>query len=121
MLGVTALTLFEWWTLRRRFVALSELSMSLSRLDIRYKEMLGKAELRMQQLYGRRRASAQESPHGARSVDEVELERLSHDLKDVLQEHLERLGMQREVPRLRAALNQVLGREEEPAPQPTRR
>ena len=38
MLGVTALTLFEWWMLRRRFLALSDLAMSLSRLDVKYKE-----------------------------------------------------------------------------------
>ncbi len=55
MLGVTTLTLFEWWMLRRRFLALSDLSMSLSRLDVKYKETIAKAELRMQQLYGRRR------------------------------------------------------------------
>src|SRR5271166_3527993 len=83
MLGVTVLTLFEWWMLRRRFLALSDLAMSLSRLDVKYKETIAKAELRMQQLYGRRRpAGAPENLLGMKTPDEIEVERLSHELRE---------------------------------------
>ncbi len=124
MLGVTTLTLFEWWMLRRRFLALSDLSMSLSRLDVKYKETIAKAELRMQQLYGRRRpAGAPEHLIGGmKTPDEIEVERLSHELRETLERHLKQLGVRgrRTVgTRLRAALDG----EEEPttAPRPYRR
>ena len=119
MLGVTALTLFEWWMLRRRFLALSDLAMSLSRLDQKYKETIAKAELRMQQLYGRRRpAGAPENLLGGmKTPDEIEIERLSHELRATLERHLEQLGV-----RGRRAggsrWREVLRGEEEPSPAP---
>ena len=87
--------LFEWWMLRRRFLALSDLSMSLSRLDVKYKETIAKAELRMQQLYGRRRpAGAPEHLIGGmKTPDEIEVERLSHELRETLERHLKQLGV----------------------------
>ncbi len=118
MLGVTALTLFEWWMLRRRFLALSDLAMSLSRLDVKYKETIAKAELRMQQLYGRRRpAGAPENLLGMKTPDEIEAERLSHELRETLERHLEQLGV-RGRRTIGARWREVLGGEEEPSPAP---
>jgi LysM repeat protein len=119
MLGVTALTLFEWWMLRRRFLALSDLAMSLSRLDVKYKETIAKAELRMQQLYGRRRpAGTPENPLGAmKTPDEIEVERLGHLLRETLEQHLEQLGV-RGRRSIGARWREVLGGEEEPSPEP---
>jgi LysM repeat protein len=117
MLGVTALTLFEWWMLRRRFLALSDLAMSLSRLDVKYKETIAKAELRMQQLYGRRRpAGAPENLLGGmKTPDEIEVERLSHELRATLERHLEQLGV-RGRRTIGAKWREVLGGDEEPSP-----
>src|SRR4029077_11632671 len=79
MLGVTGLTLFEWWMLRRRFLALSDLAMSLSRLDVKYKETIAKAELRRQHPYGRGRLAVAPDNRlgGIKTPDEIEVERLS--------------------------------------------
>ena len=117
MLGVTALTLFEWWMLRRRFLALSDLSMSLSRLDVKYKETIAKAELRMQQLYGRRRPAGAPDNLLAKTPDEIEVERLSHELRETLERHLEQLGV-RGRRTIGARWREILGGEEEPAPAP---
>ena len=118
MLGVTTLTLFEWWMLRRRFLALSDLSISLSRLDVKYKETIAKAELRMQQLYGRRRPAG--APEhllgGVKTPDEIEVERLSHELRETLERHLQQLGM-RGRRGIGARWRETLG-EEEPSPAP---
>ncbi len=119
MLGVTTLTLFEWWMLRRRFLALSDLSMSLSRLDVKYKETIAKAELRMQQLYGRRRpAGAPEHLIGGmKTPDEIEVERLSHELRETLERHLKQLGV-RGRNSVGSRWRETLAGEEEPAPAP---
>jgi len=119
MLGVTALTLFEWWMLRRRFLALSDLAMSLSRLDVKYKETIAKAELRMQQLYGRRRpAGAPDNLLGGiKTPDEIEVERLSHELRETLERHLEQLGVRGRAG-IGARWRSALGGNEEPAPEP---
>jgi LysM repeat protein len=121
MLGVTGLTLFEWWMLRRRFLALSDLAMSLSRLDVKYKETIAKAELRMQQLYGRRRppGAPENLLGGMKTPDEIEVERLSHELRETLERHLQQLGVRRTVG---TRWRQALGEEEPaPAPRPYRR
>lgn len=114
MLGVTVLTLFEWWMIRRRFIALSDLAGSLGRLDIKYKEMLAKAELRMQQLYGRRRPAGlpDSAQAGAKSVEEVEIERLNYELKETLERHLERLGARSEGRRRRSRIRELIAEEE---------
>ncbi len=49
LLGVAALAVLEWFLLRRRFIAIAELNESLRRLDQRYRALLAKAELRMQE------------------------------------------------------------------------
>jgi len=92
MFGVMALTLFEWWRMRRRFVALAEMTDALSRLDYKYKAIVAKAELRLQQLYGRRRQGITEGQPRAKMPEEIEIERLNQELKEILQVHLQRMG-----------------------------
>ncbi len=86
------LTLFEWWRMRRRFVALAAMTDALSRLDYKYKAMFAKAELRLQQLYGRRRGGITEGQPRPKMPEEVEIERLNDELKQILELHLQRLG-----------------------------
>ncbi len=92
MFGVMLLTLFEWWRMRRRFVALAAMTDALSRLDYKYKAMFAKAELRLQQLYGRRRGGITEGQPRPKMPEEVEIERLNDELKQILELHLQRLG-----------------------------
>ncbi|MHB8384438.1 MAG: LysM peptidoglycan-binding domain-containing protein [Candidatus Binataceae bacterium] len=92
MFGVMIVTLFEWWRMRRRYVALANLSEDLSRLDYKYKAMLAKAELRLQQLYGRRRGGLTEGQPRPKMPEEVEIERLAEDLREILERHLVKLG-----------------------------
>lgn len=92
MFGVMALTLFEWWRMRRKFLALAEMTDALSRLDYKYKAMVAKAELRLQQLYGRRRQGITEGQPRPKMPEEIEIERLNEELKELLQFHLQRMG-----------------------------
>jgi LysM repeat protein len=92
MFGVMLVTLFEWWRMRRRYVALAETADSLGRLDHKYKAMLAKAELRLQQLYGRRRQGLAEGQPRAKLPEEIEIERLNEELKELLEYHLVKLG-----------------------------
>jgi LysM repeat protein len=92
MFGVMLLTMFEWWRMRRRFVALAAMTDALSRLDYKYKAMFAKAELRLQQLYGRRRGAVAEGQPRPRMPEEVEIERLNEELKNILETHLQRMG-----------------------------
>src|SRR5215472_4243249 len=93
MFGVMVVTLFEWWRMRRRYVELAGLADDLGRLDYKYKAMLAKAELRLQQLYGRRRGGITEGQPRPKLPEEVEIERLNEELKEVLERHLARLGV----------------------------
>jgi LysM repeat protein len=108
LLGVTLLALAQWWILRGRFAELAELSESLSRLDYKYKSLMAKAELRFQQLYGRRRQGGDGLDHG-RTQEEVEIERLSIELRDTLHAHLRRLGLAHSRSRRRADSGDMLG------------
>ena len=92
MFGVMLLTMFEWWRMRRRFMALAAMTDALSRLDYKYKAMFAKAELRLQQLYGRRRGAVAEGQPRPRMPEEVEIERLNEELKKILETHLQRMG-----------------------------
>jgi LysM repeat protein len=92
MFGVMLLTIFEWWRMRRRFMALAAMTDALSRLDYKYKAMFAKAELRLQQLYGRRRGAVTEAQPRPRMPEEVEIERLNEELKNILETHLQRMG-----------------------------
>ena len=100
MFGVMLLTMFEWWRMRRRFVALAAMTDALSRLDYKYKAMFAKAELRLQQLYGRRRGAITEGQPRPRMPEEVEIERLNEELKQILETALAADG--REIARLAA-------------------
>ena len=90
--GVVMLAIFEWWRIRRRFVALAAMTDALSRLDYKYKAMFAKAELRLQQLYGRRRGGIPEGQPRPRMPEEIEIERLNEELKNILELHLQRMG-----------------------------
>jgi LysM repeat protein len=92
LLGVMAMAVLEWFLLRRRFIAVAELNESLRRLDQRYRALLAKAELRMQELYGRRRRGISEDHERPRIPEEADLERLDQQLHDVLERHLKQLG-----------------------------
>jgi LysM repeat protein len=92
MFGVMLAALIEWWILRGRFRAVAELNDSLRRLDFKYKSALAKAELRLQELYGRRRRGLQDGQERAKMPEELEIERLTHELKEILEHHLARLG-----------------------------
>jgi LysM repeat protein len=92
MFGAMILTMFEWWRMRRRFMALAAMTDALSRLDYKYKAMFAKAELRLQQLYGRRRGVITEGQARPRMPEEIEIERLNEELKNILELHLQRMG-----------------------------
>jgi LysM repeat protein len=92
MLGAMLLALSEWWMLRSRFRAVAEMNESLRRLDYKYRAALAKAELRLQELYGRRRRGLQEGQERPRIPEEIEIEQLNRQLKEVLEDHLARLG-----------------------------
>jgi hypothetical protein len=82
----------EWFLLRRRFIAIADLNESLRRLDQRYRALLAKAELRMQELYGRRRRGISEDHERPKIPEEADLDRLDEQLHDVLERHLKQLG-----------------------------
>ncbi len=115
MLGVTVLTLFEWWMLRRRFAVVSDLATALGHLDVKYKETLAKAELRMQQLYGRRRPGmpVDESEHPAKTQEEIEIERLNRQLRTVLEDYLDRLGIRQSGAKRSGRVREMVGESEE--------
>jgi LysM repeat protein len=116
MLGVTALTVLEWLMLRRRFRAMVEVNEALRRLDQKYKVALAKAELRLQQLYGRRR-SLEDERDMPKSPDEIEIERLNQQLRELLEQHLDRLGFSRERGNRRSRFSDLMNGVEETAVQ----
>ena len=109
MFGVVLLTLFEWWRMRRRFVALAAMTDALSRLDYKYKAMFAKAELRLQQLYGRRRGAITEGQPRPKMPEEIEIERLNDELKQILELHLQRLGARLPGARRRKGWREMFG------------
>jgi len=96
MFGIMAIALLDWFLTRRRFRLLADLNESLRRLDLKYKTLLAKAELRFQQLYGRRRHGIPEGQESAKAPEDYEIEHLNRELKEVLEKHLERMGGGRE-------------------------
>ncbi|HVC44202.1 MAG TPA: LysM peptidoglycan-binding domain-containing protein [Candidatus Binataceae bacterium] len=92
MAGITLLAVIEWLLLRWRYGALAELNTGLRRLDQKYRMLLGKAELRLQELYGRRRRGFEEGQDRPPLPEEFELDRLDRELKVILEKHLDRLG-----------------------------
>jgi LysM repeat protein len=107
MLGITLLSLLQWFLIRWRFVAVADANERLSKLDQRYRVLMARAELRLQQLYGRRRATAEYSAQ-AKSQEDFELEGLSREVKDVLEHEMARLGVQRHLPSRRSRLREWL-------------
>ncbi len=114
MVGVTMVTLFEWWLLRRRFAALAAVTDSLTSLDQKYKRIIAKAELRFQQIYGRRRTPGAEGGEHGPSAEEIEIERLNHELREALEHQLRRLGVARSRPRHSGRWREALGDVEPP-------
>jgi hypothetical protein len=86
------LSVTEWWQLRSRFRAVADMNESLRRLDYKYKTALAKAELRLQELYGRRRRGIQDGQERPRIPEEAEIEQLSRQLKEILEQNVQRLG-----------------------------
>lgn len=96
MLGITALALLDWFLTRRRFRMLAEINESLRQLDQKYKTLLAKAELRFQQLYGRRRQGIPEGQEPSKSPEDYEIEHLNRELKEVMERQLDRMGGRRD-------------------------
>jgi LysM repeat protein len=92
MLGAMLLALADWWILRNRFRAVVEMNEGLRRLDYKYKTALAKAELRLQELYGRRRRGIHDGQDRPKLPEEAEIESLTRELKAVLEHHLKRIG-----------------------------
>jgi LysM repeat protein len=114
-------TLFEWWRMRRKFLALAEMTEALSRLDYKYRAMFAKAELRLQQLYGRRRQGFAEGQVRPKLPEEMEIDRLNEELKQVLAEHLEKLGARLHGSRKRGRWREMLGGVDSPVEARVRR
>ncbi len=96
MFALALASLLQWFLMRRRFAAVVVANERLSRLDQRYRTLLARVELRLQQLYGRRRAVV-DSPQ-VRSPEDFELERLNRELKEVLERQMAQLGVQPPLP-----------------------
>jgi LysM repeat protein len=92
MLGIMLVAVIQWLIARSRFRAVAEMNESLRRLDYKYKAALAKAELRFQEIYGRRRRGVQEGQEASKTPEEMEIEQLNRQLKEVLERHLLRLG-----------------------------
>ena len=105
MFGIAVVSLFQWFMVRRRFGAVAMANERLSRLDQRYRTLLARSELRLQQLYGRRRAPVETQ---SKSPDDFELERLNRELKDVLEEQMAQLGVQLHAPARRSRFREWL-------------
>ncbi len=84
MFGVTMVTLFDWWLLRRRFAMQVAFVNSLADLHRKYKHLLANAELRFQNLYGRRQLASPETAERSKTAAEIEIERLSRELREAL-------------------------------------
>ena len=108
MFGIMAMALFEWFTLRGRFRAVAEMNEALRRLDYRYRGAIAKAELRLQELYGRRRRGFEDGQERPRIAEDAELERLHAQLREILEAHLARLGPPGEQAR-RARWRELIG------------
>jgi LysM repeat protein len=107
MLGIALVSLLQWFLIRQRFAAIALANERLSKLDQRYRILHGRSELRLQQLYGRRRAAAEPSVQ-ARTPEDFELERLGHELKEVIEQELTKLGVQLHAPARRSRFREWL-------------
>ena len=92
MFGITLAAIVEWLILRGRYRAVAEMNGALRRLDQKYRLAMARAELRLQELYGRRRHGIEDGRDRSKLPEEVEMERLDHEIRQVLDRHLARLG-----------------------------
>lgn len=92
MFGMMIAAVIEWWNLRSRYRAVAEMNDSLRRLDYRYRAVMAKAELRLQELYGRRRRGIEDGQDRPKIPEEAQIEQLDLAIKDILETYLERLG-----------------------------
>jgi LysM repeat protein len=92
MFGMMLAALIEWWNLRSRYRAVAEMNDSLRRLDYRYRMAMAKAELRLQELYGRRRRGLEDGQERQKIPEEIAIEQLDLQIKEILETYLERLG-----------------------------
>jgi LysM repeat protein len=106
MLGISLVSLVQWFLIRQRFLAIAGANEKLTKLDQRYRVLLARTELRLQQLYGRRRAP-EFSPQ-AKNPEDFELERLGREVKEVLERELSRLGMKEHAPVRRSRFREWL-------------
>ena len=90
--GIALLMFFDWLLLRRRYRSLAQMNESFRRLDQKYKETVAKAELRFQQLYGRRRAATGQDDDLSKIPEEYEIDRLNHQLGEILENNADKLG-----------------------------
>jgi LysM repeat protein len=90
--GVMLAALIEWWNLRSRYRAVAEMNDSLRRLDHRYRMVVARIELRLQELYGRRRRGIEDGQERPKIPEETELEQLDLQIKKILESYLEQLG-----------------------------
>jgi LysM repeat protein len=107
MIGIAGWSFVQWFLVRRRFAAVAQANEKLSKLDQRYRLLLARAELRLQQLYGRRRAAVEPSAQ-PRNPEDLELERINRDLKDVLEQQMAQLGVESRAPARRSRFREWL-------------
>ena len=105
MFGMMIAAIIEWWNLRARYRAVAEMNDSLRRLDYRYRMVMAKAELRLQQLYGRRRHRIEDGKERPQIPEEIELERLDPQIKEILEAYLDRSVRRPAVPVARNGAN----------------
>ena len=82
MFGMMIAALIEWWNLRSRYRAVAEMNESLRRLDYRYRMAMARAELRLQQLYGRRRRGFEEGQERPKIPEEVRF--VARSIREIL-------------------------------------
>jgi len=112
MLGITGLALLEWFRMRAWFSTLARANERLRALDERYRNLVAKAELRFQQLYGRRRLSAD---NGISHPEEFEIERLNRELKQIISDQLQQVGVTAETGHRRSRFREWLVGTQAPA------
>ena len=96
MFAAMMVALLESWKARSNLRAVAEMNEALRRLDAKYRAVLAKAELRLQELYGRRRRGIQDGQERAKIPEEAEMESLNRQLKEILERHIDRFTATRE-------------------------
>jgi|GEM_PF-407419 len=112
MLGITGLALLEWFRMRAWFSALARANERLRALDERYRNLVAKAELRFQQLYGRRRLGVE---NGTSHPEQFEIERLNRELKQIIADQLQQVGVTAETGQRRSRFREWLVGTQAPA------